>query len=83
MKSVEAQVESAKLNLGYTKIVAPADGKVGRKSFEPGMLAAPGQPLLGFVEGSERWVVANLKETDMDHISEGKKAYVTVDAISG
>jgi membrane fusion protein (multidrug efflux system) len=83
LKSAEAQVATAKLNLGYTQIVAPNDGKVGRKSFEVGMLAAAGQPLFGFVEGSQRWVVANLKETDMDNITVGKKAYISVDAISG
>jgi membrane fusion protein (multidrug efflux system) len=83
LKSSEAQVAEAQLNLDYTKVTAPSDGKVGRKSFEVGMLAPAGQPLLGFVEGNSRWVVANLKETDMDHISEGKKAYVTVDAIPG
>lgn len=82
-QSAEAQVSQAKLNLDYTRIVAPADGKVGKKSFEVGMLAVAGQPLLGFVEGNERWVVANLKETDMDHVEVGKEAYVTVDAISG
>lgn len=83
LKSAQAQLAQAKLNLDYTKITAPVDGKVGRKSFEVGMLASPGQPLLGFVAGNERWVVANLKETDMDHIEEGQKAYISVDAISG
>ena len=83
LKSAQAQVSEAKLNLGYTKIVAPVDGKVGKKSFEVGMLAAAGQPLLGFVANQDRWVTANLKETDMDDITEGKKAYVEVDAISG
>jgi membrane fusion protein, multidrug efflux system len=83
LKAAEAQVATAQLNLGYTRIVAPADGKIARKSFEVGMLAAAGQPLLGFVEGRDRWVVANLKETDMDDIAVGKKTYVTVDAISG
>jgi membrane fusion protein (multidrug efflux system) len=83
LKSAEAQVSEAKLNLGYTKIVAPVDGKVGKKSFEVGMLAAAGQPLLGFVAAGDRWVTANIKETDMDDITEGKKVYVDVDAISG
>jgi membrane fusion protein (multidrug efflux system) len=83
LKAAEAEANEAKLNLGYTKIVAPVDGKVGKKSFEVGMLAAAGQPLLGFVANNERWVTANLKETDMDSISEGKKASVDVDAISG
>lgn len=83
LRSAEAQVATAKLNLSYTRIVAPTDGTVGRKSFEVGMLAGAGQPLFGFVEGNTRWVVANLKETDMDHLEVGKKAYITVDAISG
>lgn len=82
-KAAQAQVAEAELNLGYTKIVAPVDGKVGRKSFEVGMLASAGQPLIGFVAGDERWVTANLKETDLDGVTEGKKAYVTVDAIPG
>ena len=83
LQSAEAQVAQAKLNLSYTKVAAPSDGKVGKKSFEVGMLAAPGQPLIGFVAGDERWVVANLKETDMDLISVGKEVYVKVDAIPG
>jgi membrane fusion protein (multidrug efflux system) len=83
LKAAQAQVAEAQLNLGYTKIVAPVDGKVGRKSFEVGMLASAGQPLFGFVANSERYVTANLKETDMEDVSEGKKAYVSVDAISG
>lgn len=83
LKSAEAQVAAAKLNLQDTKVVAPTDGKIGRKSFEVGMLASAGMPLVGFVEGTDRWVVANLKETDLDYIAEGKKAYISVDAISG
>lgn len=83
LKAAQAQVAQAKLNLDYTKITAPTDGKVGKKSFEIGMLASPGQPLLGFVAGSERWVVANFKETQMERITEGKRAEVEVDAIPG
>jgi membrane fusion protein (multidrug efflux system) len=83
LKSDDAKVAQAKLDLEYTRVVAPSDGKVGRKSFEVGMFATMGQPLLGFVEGNTRWVVANLKETEMAHIAVGKKSYVTVDAIPG
>ena len=81
VKAAESAFEQAKINLEYTKIVAPADGQLGRKSFEVGTLAAPGTPLVGFVYSDERWVVANLKETDMHLIREGKKAQVEVDAI--
>lgn len=83
LKSTEAQVATAKLNLEYTKIVAPTDGRVGKKSFELGMYASVGQPLLGFVEGKSRWVVANLKETEMANVRIGNPAEVEVDAIAG
>lgn len=83
LKAAQAQVAEARLDLGYTRITAPSDGKVGRKSFEVGMLAAPGQPLLGFVSNDGRWVTANLKETDMADVREGRKAIVTVDAVPG
>lgn len=83
LKSAQAQVAEAKLNLDYTRVTAPADGKIGKRAFEVGMLASVGQPLFGFVAGNERWVVANLKETDMDHVVVGKAAYVTVDALPG
>ena len=34
MKQAQAQLDQAKLNLSYTKIVAPADGIITRKSVE-------------------------------------------------
>ncbi len=83
LKAATAQVDQAKINLGYTRILAPADGRIGRKSFEVGMLANPGQPLLGFVEGDERWVVANVKETELSSVKIGQKVYVDVDAVPG
>ena len=81
-ESVKAQVEQALLNLEYTKIVAPEDGTVGRRACEVGMLATPGQALMGFVADTERWVVANFKETDMNHVAIGQTAEVKVDLLS-
>jgi membrane fusion protein (multidrug efflux system) len=83
LKSAQAQVNQAKVELSYTRLTAPADGTVGRRSFEVGMLAGAGQPLMGFVASNERWVTANLKETDMSLVSQGQKASVRVDALGG
>jgi membrane fusion protein, multidrug efflux system len=82
-KGAAAAVSQAKLNLDYTQIVAPADGRVSKKSFEEGTLASPGTPLIGFVYDDERWVIANMKETDMVSLAEGKKAYISVDSLDG
>lgn len=82
LKAAQAQNEQANLNVSYTKIVAPSDGMVARKSVEPGQFVPAGQPLFGFVSANGRWVTANLKETELTHVHVGQKAYVDVDAIS-
>jgi membrane fusion protein (multidrug efflux system) len=79
--AVAAQVAQAELNLGNTKLRAPSDGFVAKKSVEIGQLAAAGVPLIGFVDGGERWVTANFKETDIDHIKAGAHVSIDVDAI--
>lgn len=80
--AAKAQVDQAQLNLDNTKIRAPSDGFIAKKSVELGQLAAAGVPLIGFVDGGERWVTANFKETDIEGVKPGAKAQVDVDAIS-
>jgi len=80
--SLSAQVAQAQLNLENTKIRAPADGFIAKKSVEPGQLAAVGVPLVGFVDNQSRWVVANFKETEIEDIKIGAKVDLAVDAIT-
>ncbi len=61
LKADQAKVAQADLNLGYTRIVAPTDGTIAKKSVEVGMVVPPGQALFGFVSSKERWVEANFK----------------------
>ncbi len=81
--AVSAQVSQAQLNLDNTKIVAPSDGFIAKKSAEIGQLASPGIPLVGFVDATERWVTANFKETDLPHLKKGAHVSVKIDAIDG
>lgn len=81
--AVNAQVAQAKLNLENTKIRASTDGFIAKKSVEVGQLAAPGVPLIGFVDAQERWVTANFKETDLDRIHVGAPVKISVDAVDG
>ena len=83
LKASGAAVKQSQENVSDTEIKAPANGRVAKKSFEIGMSVNPGQPLLGFVVGDDRWVVANFKETELSGIEPGKKARIRVDAISG
>jgi membrane fusion protein (multidrug efflux system) len=75
----EAKVQQAQLNLSYTKIHAPLDGKVTNKSVEVGEYVTVGQPLMAIVE-NKPWVVANYKETQLRHMEVGQKATISVDA---
>jgi membrane fusion protein, multidrug efflux system len=80
--AVAAKVVQAQLNFENTQIKAPSDGIIARSSAEVGQLASVGLPLVGFVSSESRWVVANFKETEIEDIHIGKKAYVSIDALS-
>ncbi|MCE5346732.1 MAG: HlyD family secretion protein [Bacteroidales bacterium] len=76
-----ASVELARLNLSYTVITAPCDGVVGRKAIQEGQLIQMGQSLLSIVDSGEKWIIANYKETQMIHITEGMPVEIEADAV--
>lgn len=39
--AAQAQVRTAEINLGYTDIIAPIDGKIGRATYTPGNVVSP------------------------------------------
>jgi len=61
-----AQVELAKLNLGYTSVTAPFSGRIGRRLVDPGNLVGPsGNTKLATVDQlSPIYVYFNLNERD-------------------
>jgi len=77
----KAVLETAELNLSYTVITAPCDGYASRKEIQIGQLVQPGQTLLDVVDGSEVWITANYKETQLVHIHPGSEVEIKVDAI--
>ncbi len=74
-----AQLETARLNLSYTRIVAPVSGIVGRKNLETGQRVQPGQELLTIIQLDDVWVTANFKETQLRLVRPGQAAEVHVD----
>ena len=75
----EAAVQQAELNLQYTKINAPDDGRVTNKAVEPGDYVQIGQTIFALVT-PERWLTANFKETQLRNMRPGQPAQVSVDA---
>jgi len=78
----EAALTVAHVNLGYTRIVAPADGTVGERQVRPGQLVAPGTQVMTFVENT-RWIAANFRETQLTNIKVGDPAEIRVDVYPG
>jgi membrane fusion protein, multidrug efflux system len=78
----EAALAVAHVNLGYTRIVAPADGTVGERQVRPGQLVSPGTQVLSFVDGTA-WVLANFRETQLTNIKVGDPVDVRIDVYPG
>lgn len=78
IRRLEAQVKQAKLNLEYTKIIAPQSGKVTARSVELGNYIAVGQPLLG-ISTDDMWVIANFKENQITNMKEGQPVLIKLD----
>lgn len=82
LSAKEAGLVAAQVNLGYTKIFAPADGSVGERQVRPGQLVSPGTEVIPFVDRT-RWVQANYKETQLTNVRVGDAAEVWVDQYPG
>lgn len=75
-----AQLQQQTLKLSYTKIYAPVDGIVGRRSLRVGLYVQPGMPLMSLVPTKALWIEANFKETQLSKIHKGQKVDVELDA---
>jgi len=80
LRQAEAALREAELALEHTEIRAPADGRIGKRSAEPGAFVSPGQPLIAFSEDAAVWVTANFKETQITAMRPGAAAEIRVDA---
>ena len=75
---LKAQKRAAELALEYTDIIAPIDGTVSNKKVEVGMMVQPGSPLFVIVP-NDVWIVANFKETQLEHMKKGQPVDIKID----
>jgi membrane fusion protein (multidrug efflux system) len=78
-----ANLDVARLNLNYTRIVATQDGVIGLRQVKPGQYVGVGSQITTLVPLPKVWVLANYKETQLTHIAVGQKAEITVDTFPG
>jgi len=81
-KVAGANLKDAELQLSYTEILAPAEGRIGKKNLETGNRVQPGQALLALVQ-PDVWVVANFKETQLAPVKPGQPVRLRLDAYPG
>jgi len=77
--AARAALDKAKLDLQYTRLVAPNDGLVTDLRVDVGNFAATGQPLMTFVAAQKMWVEANLTENNLGHIKPGDAVDLVLD----
>jgi multidrug resistance efflux pump len=83
VRAALAGLESAELQLSYTRVVAPVNGYVVDLTLSPGSYANVGSPMLSVVNTDSWHVVAYLKETQLHHIRPGQPTRVYLPAYSG
>ena len=82
LNAKKASLALAQTNLGYTRIIAPANGNVSERRVRPGQLVSPGTQVISLVQ-PDVWVDANYKETQLRHIRAGDPVEIRADALPG
>jgi len=81
IKRRDLMLQRNQLDFSYTVITAPYNGKMGKRTIQPGQQIQVGQTLAFIVDNETgKWVVANFKETQLEYLQVGKKVEITTDA---
>lgn len=75
----QAMLDQAQLRLSYTKIYSTINGKIGKRNLEKGQFVQPGQSLMTVVSSDVFWIVANFKETQVEHLKLGQQVQIEID----
>ena len=79
VKQAESDLAQAENDLANTKIIAPMDGRITKRSVEVGSYVTAGTQL-GSLVGAELWVTANFKENQLENIRSGQPVDIRIDA---
>ena len=72
-QTAQAQLENARLRLGYATLRAPDDGVISQRLVQPGQVVAAGSELLSLIRGGRLEWRAELPENDLIRVSPGVK----------
>jgi membrane fusion protein (multidrug efflux system) len=90
VKQAEAKVllarrnlDQARLNLSYCRVVAEIDGVVSRRNVNPGNDVQAGQQAMALQSTDDLWVDANFKETQLAGLRIGQRVEIYADMYGG
>jgi multidrug efflux system membrane fusion protein len=81
IRQAEQGLEQAAVMRSYTDIAAPFAGLVTARRVEPGVLAAPGMPLLEIEQAGLYRLEAAVEESRLNAVKAGAKVTVTLEAV--
>jgi membrane fusion protein (multidrug efflux system) len=79
----KAAYDRAKIHVRDCYLIAPCDGYVVKRTVNVGTAINPGQTVATITRGTDVWVMANFKETEIGRVKEGQPVEFDVDAFPG
>ncbi len=83
LRSAEATLATAELNLTYTRVYAPRNGLITNLNLPVGTYITAGQQLFAVIDTDSWWFSANYKETALGRVRPGQPAEITLNAYPG
>lgn len=83
LRASEATLKIARFDQAQTEIVAPLNGVVGNRNVQIGEYVSPGKHLFVLVPVEQPYIIANFKETQLEHIQIGQPVLYVLDAYPG
>jgi HlyD family secretion protein len=78
VQNARALSDQAAVELGYSKVVAPATGKVNQWAARQGEVVGAGAPIVTIMDLTQTWVYAPLPETQADAVKLGDNLRVAM-----
>ena len=82
LAQAQANLALAQLDLEHCRVYAPVDGVIGNRKLRLGRYVTPGTALLDLVPLQNVWIVANFKETQLEHLRVGQGVQIIADGYS-
>jgi multidrug efflux pump subunit AcrA (membrane-fusion protein) len=80
-EQAKADITSAQIYVGYSRITSPMNGVVVSRQAEIGLLAAPGVPLLTIEDNSRYRLEVSVEDSILGQIRLGTSSQISIDAI--